>query len=112
MVSGLVPQGHRILSFFLWAHQRSKVSAKPLKAIDPAASTAVSRLFRCTQTPQQCGRLRDVVITECLSVSPRLFALCDYSPQLLERSGSCLCDKDIHLPDMKILFMPIPNDSR
>lgn len=36
-------------------------------------------------------------------LSAPLFALCDYSLQLPEQSGSRLGDKDIHLPDMKTL---------
>lgn len=80
---------------------------RPEKAAEPGASNA---LFR--QPQGAAWEAGGAVLTECLSVSPRLFALCDYSPRLLECSVSCLCDKDIHLPDMKILFAPIPNDWR
>lgn len=78
---------------------------RPEKAAERGASDALSR-----RLPGAAWEAGGAVLTECHSVSLRLFALCDYSPRLLERSVSCLCDKDIHLPDMKILFAPIPND--
>lgn len=81
--------------------QRSRLRHR--RPLIPWRPQPVSRLFRCTQKA-----VREPEWERLLLLSASLFALCDYSLQLLQPFGSRLGDKDIHLPDMKTLVHADP----